>query len=115
MQIVTLSLNAFNAISIGETQYFTLPGDRHVVVAPSACPHRGGPLNLSRRSDCGKRLVCPWHDNAYPIKIISRAALPAVTRGKQVSIVASEGPVRVWKEARFLDLCRHHSNEGTAQ
>ena len=102
MQIVTLDLDRFNSISIGARRYFILRREKNVLVAPSECPHRGGPLNLGKYSACRTRIVCPWHDTEYPVRAIARHALSAVVRGRQISILAEDGDVRVWKEILFL-------------
>ena len=102
MQIVTLDLDRFNSISIGARRYFILRREESVLVAPSESPHRGGPLNLGKDSACRTRIVCPWHDTEYPVRTISRQALSAVVRGRQISILAEDGEVRAWKEILFL-------------
>ena len=103
MQVVTLLLDRFNALLIGEKRYFTLADESGLLILPSECPHRGGPLHLGKRSECGLRIVCPWHDNTYPVRSIARHALPAVARCGEVSIIMHDGEVRAWKETRFLD------------
>ncbi|MBK9949311.1 MAG: Rieske 2Fe-2S domain-containing protein [Nitrospira sp.] len=98
MKIIHLSLNSFNSLAVGDTRYFLLQNGAKLVVAPSKCPHRGGPLNLGRRRACTAKLVCPWHDHAYPLHTIERVALPAIRRGNQISVVTGNEEVRVWTE-----------------
>jgi nitrite reductase/ring-hydroxylating ferredoxin subunit len=98
MQIVTINVDDFNILSIGGNCYFKINHEGRLFIAPSKCPHRGGPLHLGSRSACGNRIVCPWHDNEYSIKTIVRRALPAVFLSGKVSIIAADGEVRTWKE-----------------
>ncbi|GHD55638.1 Rieske 2Fe-2S domain-containing protein [Jeongeupia chitinilytica] len=98
MKITTLPLDSFNSLEVGARRYFVLQNGAKPVIAPSECPHRGGPLNLGRRAACAAKLVCPWHDNAYPIHSIERGALPAIRRGDQISFVTANEDIRVWTE-----------------
>ncbi len=98
MKIFHLTLDSFNSLAVGQTRYFLLQNGAKLVIAPSKCPHRGGPLNLGRRTECAAKLVCPWHDNAYSIQSIERGALPAIRHGNQISIVTDNEDIRVWTE-----------------
>ncbi|TJZ64477.1 Rieske 2Fe-2S domain-containing protein [Chitiniphilus eburneus] len=98
MKITTLPLDSFNSLAVGARRYFLLQNGDKPVIAPSECPHRGGPLNLGRRKACGAKLVCPWHDNAYPTQSIERGALPAIRRCAEISIVTGNEDIRVWTE-----------------
>jgi len=98
MKVIHLPLDSFNSLAVGETKYFLLQNGAKLVLAPSQCPHRGGPLHFGRRTTCAAKLVCPWHNNAYAIQSMERRALPAIRHGNYIAIVTENEDIRVWSE-----------------
>ena len=103
MQLISFDLEAANSLSVDTRRYFVVDLDGQVLVAASECPHRGGPLHLGKRSACGMRIVCPWHDNSYARETVARRSLPAVVKGTRISVVAEDGEVRIWNERSLFN------------
>lgn len=106
MQVTTLALDSFNMLSVGTRRYFLLQQENVVLIAPSECPHRGGPMHLAKHSTCRARLVCPWHENSYSKHRITRDALPAIQNRQEISIVTNSPDVHAWKEHLLIN---HHA------
>ncbi len=98
MKVIHLSLDSFNSLAVGATKYFLFQNGAKLVIAPSQCPHRGGPLHFGRRTACATKLVCPWHNNTYAIQLMERRALPAIRHGNHIAIVTGNEDIRVWNE-----------------
>jgi nitrite reductase/ring-hydroxylating ferredoxin subunit len=113
VKVTTLRLNSFNSLAVGARRYFLLQSDARLMIVASECPHRGGPLNLGRRTACSSKLVCPWHNNIYPIHSIERNALPAIRYGEYVSFVTENKEIRVWTEMLPMNL--HQAAHGRGQ
>lgn len=98
MKTLSFNKNAFNRARAGKTEYFATEVNGSYALVPSQCPHRGGPLHLGRTSKCQAKLVCPWHDNAYPISRLNAKGLPLVRTGATIHLVVPNDDTVLWKE-----------------
>ncbi|WP_455921353.1 Rieske 2Fe-2S domain-containing protein [Pseudomonas putida] len=87
MKSITLDADHTPYLAVGGKTYFLNRQPQSTYLLPTQCPHRGGPLHLGQASDNGQRVICPWHDNAYPLCNLEKKALPTVRVGKRLSTV----------------------------
>lgn len=93
MQVINFDLNEHNFIS-GQSSYFLLQSSEgKKLLISNICSHRGGPLHLGSHSCTGGReLVCPWHEQKYPEKLLERRALPLICISDKATAIIAEPP-----------------------
>lgn len=91
-------------VEVSNKRYFVHQDEHGTSVLPSACPHRQGPLHLGKRTTCGTKIVCPWHENKYSVCNLEKRALPSVRSGDTLYIVTSaDAVVNTWREKLMVD------------
>ena len=104
MRVVTFPADRANRLAIEDKAYFLLKRDKETLCLPTECPHRGGPMHLAQVSECGEKLVCPWHDNSYSCKTMQRKALPLVKRKNKISVVTKvQDAISLWNEEGIVN------------
>lgn len=98
MKTLSFDKNTFNRVRAGKTEYFATDVTGKYALIPSQCPHRGGPLHLGNASKCRAKLVCPWHDNAFPVSRLDAKGLPLVRTGTTIHLVVPQVDTVFWKE-----------------
>jgi nitrite reductase (NADH) small subunit len=98
MKTLSFDRHAFNRVRAGKTDYFATDVNGRYALVPSQCPHRGGPLHLGNVSGCRAKLVCPWHDNAFPLSRLDAKGLPLVRTGATIHLVVPDEETVFWKE-----------------
>jgi len=98
MQVIQFHRDHCTRLAVGDAGYFVLENQGQTLAVPDKCPHRGGPLHLGQLSDCSRKLVCPWHDTAFPIASLAKRALPTLRSGQRLTVLAPPGAVKLWRE-----------------
>jgi len=65
-------------ILISNQRYFLLLNNNKRYAIPDSCPHRGGPLSLGSICQESQTIQCPWHDNIFKIKNLTKKTLTAI-------------------------------------
>jgi phenylpropionate dioxygenase-like ring-hydroxylating dioxygenase large terminal subunit len=89
-RVVVMDLRRHNTVLLGHDRYFVFDsGDRPLLVR-DWCPHRGGPLSLSRQTADRRRLVCPWHGTKVGVAAVKRTSVPMVRTGDEAVVVLTD-------------------------
>lgn len=87
--IVEFSINDFNSIETEEGKFFLVLKDEKALCIPYNCPHRGGPLFLSKiKKDV---ITCVWHEKSQCLGVIcSKFPYPIIRIKDKISIIINE-------------------------
>jgi Rieske 2Fe-2S protein len=86
-RVVVMDLKRHNTVLAGHHRYFIFDADGRSLLVRDWCPHRGGPLSLSRQTPDRRRLVCPWHGTKVGIAAVKRTSVPMVRSGDEAVVV----------------------------
>ncbi len=89
-RVVVMDLRRQNTVLVGHDRYFVFDPDGRPLLVRDWCPHRGGPLSLSRRTPDGRRLVCPWHGTKVGTAAVRRTSVPMVRTGDEAVVLLTE-------------------------
>jgi hypothetical protein len=98
-RVVVMDLKRHNTVLAGHNRYFVFEADGRPLLVLDRCPHRGGPLSLSRLTPDGRRLVCPWHGTKVGTAAVKRTSVPMVRTGDEAVVMLpgedADAPVTV--------------------
>jgi nitrite reductase (NADH) small subunit len=89
-RVVVMDLSRHNTVLAGHHRYFIFDADGRPLLVRDWCPHRGGPLSLSRQTPDRRRLVCPWHGTKVGIAAVKRTSVPMVRSGDEAVVVLTD-------------------------
>lgn len=89
-RVVVMDLRRHNTVLVGHERYFIFAADGRPLLVRDWCPHRGGPLSLSRQTADGRRLVCPWHGTKVGTAAVKRTSVPMVRSGDEAVVLLAD-------------------------
>lgn len=89
-RVVVMDLTRHNTVLAGHHRYFVFDADGRPMLVRDRCPHRGGPLSLSRQTADRRRLVCPWHGTKVGIAAMKRTSVPMVRSGDEAVVLLTD-------------------------
>lgn len=107
-RVVVMDLRRHNTVLVGHQRYFIFAADGRPLLVRDWCPHRGGPLSLSRQTPDGRRLVCPWHGTKVGTAAVKRTSVPMVRSGDEAVVLLADAdadtPVTVIRKRILANL-----------
>ncbi len=107
-RVVVMDLRHHNTVLVGHERYFIFEADGRPLLVRDWCPHRGGPLSLSRPTPDGRRLVCPWHGTKVGTAAVKRTSVPMVRSGDEAVVLLADektdAPVTVIRKRVLANL-----------
>jgi Rieske 2Fe-2S protein len=107
-RVVVMDLRRHNTVLVGHHRYFIFHTDGRHLLVRDWCPHRGGPLSLSRLTVDRRRLVCPWHGTKVGTAAVKRTSVPMVRTGDEAVVMLTDAeadaPVTVIQKRILANL-----------